>query len=247
MRHLLKLLFLPCSVLLSTAQGKGQTRTITFNWPNDPCQQNINCPGGCSACNEAQGADDAVMAASPVFIGLDICPHPVAVGDNALSTSGWGLACDDAHRMIISGLVGCDVRIDSVIIRHRSSESGPVRLVTRVQDLGDGGGAVEDEQVPAEFGTMVLTQAGVVQVPPGAAFSSYQIQLQAYGSTGGEWVVDEVRIVVTLLNPGPVTGVTELAPNTITSSEAAFDPLGRRVTSAHKGLRFQAHGTLYPH
>lgn len=244
MKALLKNVILVTLFLLAAAQGKGQSRTITYQWLNEPCEENIHCNTGCSACNQPEGTDMVVLGTNAAMIGVSACPHPVVVGDNALAISGWSAQADTDHRVLMSGLALVDVHIDSVVIRHRSEANGPARVVVRVQDLGDGGGAVHDAPVDTEWRTTVLTNCGVVQKPTSDGQAAFQLQLQAYGGDGGDWLLDEVRIVVS-----PVVDLST-SIGVVTQQQEALnrvgttDLLGRTTSNVGAGLRFRNGNTI---
>ena len=214
--------------LLAAAQTNGQTRRITYQWLNLPCAENLNCATGCSACNEPSEEDLVVFGTNAALIGVDACPHPVESGDNALALSGWSTSPDDAHRIIISGIAQVPVRIDSIIIVHRREVDGPARLSIGVKDLGDGEGMETDVATSETFDTSVLTGCGEVEKPSGSAFGTFQVQLKAYLGNGGNWVLDEVRIVVTMLEEEISTGMDHIDQQPRTSGvTTTVDLLGR--------------------
>lgn len=233
------------ALFLLATQGKGQTRSITYRWLNLPCAENINCATGCSACNEPMEDDMIVFGTNAALIGVEACPHLVATGDNALSLSGWSTTPDEAHRILLSGIAQVPVRIDSVIIVHRSELEGPTRLSVSVKDMGDGEGLDADLPTDAIFTTTVLTNCGDVEKPVGSAFSTFQLQLQAYLGNGGDWILDEVRIVVTALEDELTTGLAEIKPaGSGPASATATDLLGRIADLNSTGMRFRNGRTI---
>jgi hypothetical protein len=229
--------------LLAATEGKGQTRSITYQWLNLPCAENINCATGCSACNEPSEEDLVVFGTNAALIGVDACPHPVESGDNALALSGWSTSPEDAHRIIISGIAQVPVRIDSIIIVHRRDVDGPARLSISVKDLGDGEGMETDVATSETFDTSVLTECGEVEKPSGSAFGTFQVQLKAYLGNGGDWVLDEVRIVVTVIE-GISTGITAVSSTPSTNAERRIDLLGRATNASAADLRFRTGNTI---
>ena len=111
--------------------GLLHAQVIDLTWPNQPCATVLNCDTGCTACNlpAAQGA--ALLVNAPAFLGVDVCPHPVTVGDNAVLTYGWPAEPDTAHAVLITGLAFTPTRIDSVVLHHRRGADGPARLQVR--------------------------------------------------------------------------------------------------------------------
>lgn len=238
---ILKKVLLHLLFLIAAAQGMGQSRTITYKWLNEPCMQMINCEGGCSACNEPGEDDPIVFGTNAALVGVDACPHPVLVGDNALLLSGWSTAPDDAYRLLISGIAQVPVRIDSVIIVHRRANDGPTRLAAQVQDLHDGSGVVLDVPAGDEFQDLVITDAGVVEKPAGSAYGTFQLQLQAHGGGVGPWILDEVRIVVTEFEQDLHTTVTELTRVGPAGPTTPVDLLGRELRpSVQNGMSVRA-------
>ena len=233
---ILKTILLHLLFLIAAAQGRGQSRSITYKWLNEACGQVINCEGGCTACNEPAENDPIVFGTNAALIGVDACPHPVLVGDNALLLSGWSTAPDDAHRLLISGIAQVPVRIDSVIIVHRRATDGPARLAAQVQDLHDGSGVALDVTAGDEFQDLVITDAGVVEKPAGSAYGTFQLQLQAHGGGAGPWILDEVRIVLTEVEPTITTAVTELTRVASPAGSATpVDLLGRELRPSVPG------------
>lgn len=244
--ELLKLFLLYLLFLLAAAQGRGQTRSITYQWLNLPCAENINCATGCSACNEPAEEDMVVFGTNAALIGVQACPHPVVTGDNALSLSGWSITPDDEHRILISGIAQVPVRIDSVIVTHRSEVNGPTRMTVNVLDQSDSEGMVADVVTSGSFTTTVLTEGLEVNKPMGSSYATFQLQLQAYLGNGGDWILDEVRIVVSPLDEVVTTAITDLAAaQPGTNPSMTVDLLGReRPSNFASGLQYRITNTL---
>lgn len=245
-RSFLKYFLFYALFLLAAAQGRGQTRSITYQWLNLPCAENINCATGCSACNEPVEEDMVVFGTAPALVGVTACPHPVVTGDNALFLSGWSTAPDDAHRILISGIAQVPVHIDSLIITHRSDVNGPTRVFMSIKDLSDGEGLEADVSTDESFTTTVLTDCGDVNKPVGSSFATFQLQLQAYLGGGGDWILDEVRIVVSPLEELLTTATTELVrPVSIARQSMTIDILGReRQSRLASGLHYRTTNTI---
>ena len=241
---LLKLVLLPV-LLPSATQLQGQSRAIIYQWLNTPCGENLNCEGGCSACNEPAGDDLVVFGTNAAFIGVSACPHPIASGDNALALTGWGAVADDAHRILISGIAQVPIRIDSVVVVHRREENGPTHVAIQLKDLNDGGGAVTEAVATSYFSATELMQCGTVEKPEGMGFGSFQLQLQAFGGSGGDWVLDEVRIVATPLSDGITTGLVDrYAPSGTNTTTAVTDLMGRNARISSEGPLFMKGTTI---
>jgi hypothetical protein len=241
---LLKLVLLPV-VLQGVTQLHGQSRTVVYQWLNTPCSENLNCEGGCSACNEPAGEDLVVFGTNAAFIGVHPCPHPIASGDNALALSGWGAVADDAHRILISGIAQVPIRIDSVVVVHRREENGPTHVAIQLKDLNDGSGVASEAVASPYFATTELMQCGTVEKPEGMGFGSFQLQLQAFGGSGGDWVLDEVRIVTTPLVDGITTGLVHHGAASVTNTAPAVtDLLGRNVRLPLEGPVFRKGSTI---
>jgi hypothetical protein len=229
--------------ILGAAQGQGQAHSITYRWLNQPCAELINCAIGCTACNVPED-DTIVFGSNAAFIGVDACPHPTQVGDNALWLTGWCAAPDSTRRILISGIAQVPVRIDSVIIVHRSEVDGPTRVVFSIKDLADGGGEIKDVPTSSAYEHTTLTNGGDVAVPAGAAYGTFQLQLQAYGGNGGAWVLEEVRIVTTPAD-GLVTGITSIDPTMTLPTANTVDLLGRDAGPVRMdGMAFRAGRTV---
>ena len=241
---LLKLVLLPV-LLPGATQLQGQSRVIIYQWLNTPCSENLNCEGGCSACNEPAGEDLVVFGTNAAFIGVHPCPHPIASGDNALALTGWGTVADDAHRILIGGIAQVPIRIDSVVVVHRREENGPTHVSIQLKDLIDGSGVASEAVATSYFTTTELMQCGTVEKPEGMAFGSFQLQLQAFGGSGGEWVLDEVRIVATPLSDGITTGLVEHGTSNGTNrTHPVTDLLGRNVRLPSEGPLFRKGSTI---
>ena len=198
-------------------------QTLNYAWPNQPCAQVLSCDTGCTACNLPDGSSAVLLGTNMGALGVDVCPHPVAVGDNALFTYGWPAIADNDHKLLISGLAFQSAHIDSVIVRHRSGSDGPERLRVSISINSAAAAMVSDSYVEATFTRTVFTNVGVVSVPEGNVSGMFQLELQAYQGAGGSWDVDEVRIVT---SPAPFTSITEI--NTPRYSNAPrYDLLGR--------------------
>lgn len=215
MRHFL-LLFLLLPALV-------QAQVLDYSWPNQPCAQVLNCDSGCTACNVPVSDDPLFIGTNLAPVSIDVCPHPVSTGDNALFTTGWPVFADDQHQLLISGLSLEPLHIDSVVIRHRRTTDGPSHLRVGLA-LNDGPATTVGEvNVPELFTTTVLTDLGTIAAAEGNAMGLFQLVLQADQGQGGAWVLDAVRVVT---SPAALTAIPELqAPRG--ANMPRYDLLGR--------------------
>lgn len=208
---------LACSPLALLAQS------LDYRWPNQPCAQVLSCDTGCTACNLPDGSSAVLLGTNMGAVGVDVCPHPVEVGDNALFTFGWPAIADNDHKLLISGLAFQPLHIDSVIVWHRAGSDGPERLRVSISINNAAPVLVSDCYVEATFTEATFTDVGVVAISEGNVSGMFQLELQAYQGAGGSWDVDEVRIVT---SPATSTGISELgAPRY--SNAPRYDMLGR--------------------
>lgn len=64
------------------------------------------------------------------WIGVDVCPHPVAAGDDAIGTFGWTVDQTSDKYIVLSGVSTNAVQIDSIVFfRHARSAQGPSRCL----------------------------------------------------------------------------------------------------------------------
>jgi hypothetical protein len=153
----------------------------------------------------------------------------VSSGNNAVGSFGWTDEASTTRYIMLSGIATNAVQIDSVIIRHARSATGPVRLkvgLTRsaMEPLAE----VADLDIESDFNTDILTDLGCLTTTEDMPFGSFQIQFTPYGSNDGGWYLDEVRIVATPCEPLGV-GVGELAPAQSNYTGPWYDVLGRPV------------------
>ncbi|MCC7501507.1 MAG: hypothetical protein IT229_03195 [Flavobacteriales bacterium] len=210
-------------VVLACSPMALQAQSLDYRWPNQPCAQVLSCDTGCTACNLPDGNSAVLLGTNLGAVGVDVCPHPVELGDNALFTFGWPVIADNDHKLLISGLAFQPLHIDSVIVRHRSGSDGPERLRVSISVNGAAPELVSDVYVQTMFTLSTFTDVGVVAAPEGNVSGMFQIELQAYQGSGGNWDLDEVRIVT---SPATLTGISELnAPRY--SDIPRYDLLGR--------------------
>lgn len=205
----MKSLLTICTVFLCTTVS---AQTLNYTWPNQPCATVLNCDSGCTACALPTGGTAMLMGIAPSWLGVDACPHPVAVADNAVATYNWPGTIDPAHQVMLSGLVFSAISIDSVIIRHSAAPDGPSRLQVRFGANTTLPTAVVCD-VAAEQSAVqtVMTDLGLVQVEEGSPYGFFQLILQAYDGGLGAWAIDDIRIVA---SPAAATSIAEVAPVT---------------------------------
>lgn len=221
----MKSLLTICTVFLCTTVS---AQTLNYTWPNQPCATVLNCDSGCTACALPTGGTAMLMGIAPSWLGVDACPHPVAVADNAVATYNWPGTIDPAHQVMLSGLVFSAISIDSVIIRHTAAPDGPSRLQVRFgANTTLPTNVVCD--VPAQQSTAetIVTDLGVVQAEEGSPYGFFQVILQAYDGGLGAWAIDEIRIVA---SPDAATAIAEVAPiNERNRTKPQVDLLGRTI------------------
>lgn len=219
----MKILFSSFATLWCMIAG---AQTLSFTWPNQPCATVLNCDSGCTACALPTGGTAVLMGIAPSWLGVDACPHPVAVADNAVATYNWPPMLDPGHQVMLSGLVFSALSIDSVIIRHAAAPDGPSRVQVRFGANTTLPTTVVDD-VPAQQSAVetIITDLGVVQVEEGSPYGFFQLILQAYAGGLGAWAIDDIRIVA---SPAAATSVAEVAPiNEKGLSFPQVDLLGR--------------------
>lgn len=211
-------------------------QTLDYQWLNLPCATMINCNTGCSACNQATGGNAVVMGNAMAWLGVDICPEPVSVADNALFTQGWPVLPDEGHMLILSGLALQPVRIDSLVIEHRSSADGPQRLLVRYgvnEPMPTT--VIADIATSGSFGKSVMVGLGEVAADEGQIFGFFHLLLQPYGGDGGSWDLDAVRIVATP-SDNAATTIAEINGTNSMRNGMLHDVLGRPVQGQGRAM-----------
>ncbi len=198
-------------------------QTLEHRWMNQPCAQVLNCDSGCTACNLPEGGGAVLIGTNMGVVGVDVCPHPVTVADNAVFTYGWPSFPDASHALLLSGLTLQPLQLDSIVIRHRHGPDGTERLRIGLSINNAPAVQIADVNVSDVFGTTVLTDLGVVAATEAMAAGMYQLVLQPYQGQGGSWDLDEVRIVA---SPASTTGIGELEAAR-TAQAPRYDVLGR--------------------
>jgi hypothetical protein len=213
---------------------------IEYAWPAMPCAVQINCDSGCTACALPVNENASFFGNDMGFLGVDVCPHPVELGDNALGTYGWPAIMDEDHMVILTGIAFTPTHIDSIIIRHRAGTDGPERLRVRFgvnQSLPTT--EIADFAIPTNFDNTVVRDPGTVAAGEGMVFGFFSLLLQPYMGNGGSWDLDDIRIVGSAVD---ATAVQDLSLPTNAARLPAFDALGRPVIQ-RKAVRFYFDGT----
>lgn len=230
--------FLPLAFVVASASAQ----TINYQWLNEPCASLLNCDTGCTACNSPRNSDNLFTGTDAGWVGVDVCPHPYGIGDNALFTYGWPTIADDEHMMLVSGIAFSPIRIDSLIFRHRSAPDGPQRLRVRFGvNESMPSNEIGDVAVPSAFGNTVFTGLGNVEAGEGMIYGFFSVLLQPYLGEGGPWELDELRIVGSSVS---ATAVQDLSLPERMGRLPRYDALGRPIIE-RPGVRFYLDGTKH--
>ncbi len=191
-------LLLSFTVLVSSAKLSAQGHSITYQWLNVPCFSNINCNTGCSACNVPENATSVFFGTNMIWPGLALCPHPISTADNAIYSIGWPSFVDPGVYAMLSAMSTIPMQVDSLVLRHRSVAGGPQRLrISVTNDIAQPHLEIADVEITSEWSETVLTGLGRMEIGPGQDFGVLQVKLQAYQGQGGDWLLDEMRVVGT--------------------------------------------------
>ncbi|MCB9170224.1 MAG: hypothetical protein H6597_04690 [Flavobacteriales bacterium] len=223
-------------------------QSITWSWSNTPCAMLLSCDSGCTACNLPINTDPAFMGTNVALVGLDVCPFPVASGDNALLTYGWSEAPSSDHRVVLSGIALHPVHIDSLLVRSIGSNEGPHRLKVEVTLNNGDPGSLSDLDLSEGTTTLVFTDLGTVQADESMVFGTFQLTFTAYQGGTEAWGLDEVTVIGSV--PTISTGIT--APHGPTTmqewSDLDTDLLGRAISFDTPGLHVRSgRKVLYIH
>lgn len=229
-------------LIIGSSDAQAQQRSLTWNWANIVCSNMLNCNDGCSSCNLPSPFANNFYGTNAAWVGLSTCPQPVAAGDNAVFSEGWTAAPDASKLMMVSGIVSSPMTLDSIIIRHRKDAQGPTWLrISLKRDLTQPAIKVYEGPISTEFTDLALTDMGLMDIPTGNTAGGFQLQFQAYGSDGGAWVLDQVRVVVSPYNSELATGLTELSDRPADRTAPMYDVLGRPADS-HTTLSISREG-----
>lgn len=218
----LALFFLGCS------STHAQQQTLSWNWTNTVCGDMLNCNTGCSACNQPAGFLPNFYGVNAAWLGLSTCPQPTTTGDNAVFSEGWTSAPNPMKMVMIGGIAAGPMTLDSIVIRHHSADQGPTWLrVSLKRDLSRPAVVVHEGPITEQLTSLVLSDLGILEIPEGYTAAGFQLRLQAFGSDGGTWVLDAVRVTASPSAPGISTGLTELSGKPSGRTEPVYDVLGR--------------------
>lgn len=227
--------------LISFGTATAQQRTLTWNWANTVCGEMLSCNTGCSACNQPLDILPEFYGTNAAWVGISTCPEPTTTGDNAVFSEGWSTGPESMKKVLLSGMATGPMTLDSVIIRHRSAEQGPVWLRVALKlDLSAEAVLIHEGPINGEYITLKLADLGTMEIPDGYTAAGFQLVLQAFGSESGSWVLDEVRVVATDLG-GLTTGTMELSGKPVGRPEPLYDVLGRPADQVG-GLRIGRNG-----
>lgn len=219
----------PIIVLALFISSPSKAQTLDYQWLNIPCMDNLNCSNGCSACNLPGDVPANFFGTSVLWVGMDVCPHPITTANNAVYTTSWPIDVDPNIYVGVSTATLEDVKIDSIIIRHRRSADGPQRL--RVQYSNDAmqvPTVIGDLDVTQTYEEAVFTDLGCLETTQGTNFRGFILRMQAYqGSDEGNWQLDAMRIVTSPCNTQ--VGIPENFQRSLEESGTYVDVLGRPV------------------
>lgn len=208
--------------------AQAQDQTLTWNWMNNVCSDMLNCQTGCSSCNQPSGVSDGFHGTGAAWIGLGTCPHPVSSGDNAVLSTGWMPGPDPLKRVLLSGIMTSPMSLDSVIIRHCAFDQGPTWLrISLKRDLSQVATVIYEGPIGSAFANLALSDLGTVNIPEGSTTGGFQLQFQAYGSDGGSWALDRVRVVASPVATDITTGVIGISGVPAEKAGPFYDVLGR--------------------
>lgn len=219
-----------------------QQQSLSWNWTNTVCGDMLNCNTGCSACNQPAEFLPGFYGVNAAWLGLSTCPQPTITGDNAVFSEGWSAAPDPLKMVMIAGIANGPMSLDSIVIRHRSTDQGPTWLrISLKLDLSKPAALIYEGPIPEAFTSLILSDLGKLDIPEGYTAAGFQLQLQAFGSDGGAWVLDAVRVTASPSTSDASTGLTELSGKPTERLEPAYDVLGR-PTGDLSGLRISRDG-----
>jgi hypothetical protein len=216
-------------LMAALTTGGLNAQTISYQWLNQPCGDMLNCIGGCSACNLPEHAPGVFIGTNVAWFGVTTCPYAVALGDNAVFSSGWTVLPSETRSILLSGIATTELQVDSLIIRYASWDNGPQRAKI-LFDSNASAPMVEIGDVSSpqqEFATAVFTDLGCLEIPEGSSTGTFQLKMVPYESATGSWVLDEVRIVASPCQAATV-GIEEFS-RTTTVTGPYVDIMGRPV------------------
>lgn len=232
-------------LLLGHTTLTAQRQSITWDWDNVVCADMLNCNTGCSACNQPGQFDSDFHGVGAAWIGVNTCPYPTVSGDNAVHTDGWGIGPEPLKVVMLVGVADGPMVLDSIIIRHRAEDAGPMWLqVSLKRSLMEPATVVYDGLIDSEFKDLILTDMGDLQIPDGASAAGFQLQFRAYGSAAGEWVLDAVRVSASPYQANLPMGISVVDAKHADLHHPLYDLSGRPAASG-TGVRIAPDGRRY--
>lgn len=209
-----------------------QTYTIEYLWLNQACGTVLNCNEGCTACNIPDASSQLFFGTNMAWIGVPVCPHPVTTGDNAVYSNAWPALPSANHYGMLSGLAMIPLQVDSIIIRHRREQAGPQRLkIGFTSNVNEPVVEIADVNVDVEFENTVLTDLECMPILNNMAYGTFQLRVQPYQGNGGNWHLDEIRIVgSTCSSLSTGIGIGSYLDRPLDVSTNYVDVLGRPIT-----------------
>ncbi len=212
--------------LLTSPSIMGQT--LSYDWLNVPCADNLNCSNGCSACNLPADGPVNFFGTGVQWVGMEVCPHPISTANNAVYTTAWPIEVDPTVYVGLSTVTLEDVRIDSIIVRHRRAADGPQRLSVQYSpDAMQVPDVIGDVDVTQTYEDAVFTDLGCLATTQGTDYRGFILRLHAYQGGEGNYQLDAMRIVTSPCNAQ--VGIAEDFQRKLEESGTYVDVLGRPV------------------
>lgn len=216
------------TLLLSFAAN---AQTLSYDWLNFPCDQNLNCDTGCSACNTPAASTGVLFGTSVSWNGLDVCPHPISIADNAVYSVGWPAEADAQVFIGLAAIATEALKVDSIVVRHRRAPDGPRRLrASFTNNVAEVPEVIGETDVNQVFEESVFTDLGCLAENPNSPLRGLQLRLQGLNGEGGDLQIDALRIVTSPCATVGV-GIGEIPTISTNASGPLFDILGRSITA----------------
>ncbi|MEO7082249.1 MAG: hypothetical protein ABIY71_12005 [Flavobacteriales bacterium] len=213
---------------LGLSSTYAQQQTLSWNWTNTICGDMLNCNTGCSACNQPAGFLPGFYGINAAWLGISTCPQPTTTGDNAVFSEGWSAAPNPLKMVMVAGIATGPMTLDTIVIRHRSADQGPTWLrISLKLDLSKPAVLIYEGPITEGFTSLILPDLGKLDIPAGYTAAGFQLRMQAFGSDGGAWVLDAVRVTASPSTSDDSTGLTELSGKPNGRMEPLYDVLGR--------------------
>ena len=230
------------ALLALASKAYGQQYRIEYRWLNFPCSEILNCDAGCSACNIPDALGGVLIGTNAAWIGVQTCPLPVTVADNAVFTAGWPVQPGPDQSAVFNVITTAPVRIDSIRFRHAIYQDGPQRVkVLYTNDVSQPLQEVADAQVPTAWTDVTLTGLADVLIPEGNPFGTMQLRFQPYEGGSGGWAIDELIISASPLQNAQ-TGIAEVYQRAPSVRGPLYDVMGRPVGSDRAPGLYQQQG-----